>query len=227
MQGKTAVLRMMLMVGLLVGTLAGPGIAAQDDMKEVMLPRSFQGARLGMTVSELVAVVPDANRVSLNRREQAQRTVIIPSKDRYLQRVEYRFYNDRLRELAIHYTYGEVPGGYKRLRQRLQEANGKPTAVDEIDHDAGLNIVSVKKTVWKDLATMARLTESRKIIDDRRELVLTITDLNLQQAFEEDQEHRRRQRELSIPIPLSDHSIQNRQAGISGSENAPNGHARG
>ena len=74
---------------------------------------------------------------------------------------------------------------------------------------------------------MSSLAEMRNIVDDTRKLILTITDLNLEQAFEEDQAQRRRQRELSIPIPLPDHSVQNRQEMISGSEHARNGHTRG
>jgi hypothetical protein len=159
-----------------------------------------------MTLSELVTVVPDANRFSLNRREQAQRTVVIPSKDRFVQRVEYRFYNDRLRELAIYYSHGEVPGGFKRLRQRLQETYGTPAVVDQTEYDAGPNIVSVKKTVWKDRATMSALAQSHKMHQGREhyDLILTITDLDLQHIFEQDQEHRRRQEELRVPIPLPD-----------------------
>jgi hypothetical protein len=217
MHVKSAALRMMLTVGLLLGSLAEPGIAAQENTKETALPRSFQGARLGMTLSELVAVVPDAKKVSLNRHDQAQRTVVIPSKDRFIQRVEYRFYNDRLRELAIYYTYGEVPGGFKRLRQRLQEAYGKPAVVDQTDYDAGPNIVSVKKTVWKDGATMSALAQSHKMYQGRElyDLILTITDLDLQHIFEQDQEHRRRQEELRLPIPLPESGIQSKQTATS------------
>lgn len=226
MRVKSGALCIMLMVGLLLGPLTALGVAAQDDTKEVALPRSFQGARLGMTASELVAVVPDVNRVALNRRDQIQRTVVIPSKDRHLQRVEYRFYNDRLRELAIYYNSVEVPGGYQRLVERLKESYGKPTVVDQRD-EYGFGstlvseVVSVKKTVWKNSTTMTSLAESRRILDDKRELILTITDLDLQRAFEEDQAQRRRQQELRIPIPLPDHSVQNRQAAVPRSDEVP------
>ena len=44
---------------------------------------------------------------------------------------------------------------FVRLSQRLQEAYGNPAVVDQTDYDAGPNIVSVKKTVWKDGATMS------------------------------------------------------------------------
>lgn len=227
MQNTSGVLRIIFMVGLLVGTLAVPGIAAQDVAREAALPRAFQGASLGMPLSDFTAVVPEAKRVSFTKRDQTQRTVVVPSKDRSLQRVEYRFSDDQLRELVIHYNPSEVPGGYQRLLERLRESYGKPIAENLQEYDSGPDVVLVKKTVWKDHATMARLTESRKIFDDRRELILTITDRNLQQAFEEDQEHRRRQRELSIPVPTSDHAIQNRQAAMSRSESMRDGHAGG
>ena len=221
MQIKSRALRMMFIVGMLLGILTAPGGAAQETT-EAALPRSFQGARLGMALSDLVAIAPDANRVSLGRRDPFQRTVVVPSKDRYLRRIEYRFYNDHLRELAIHYHSNEVPGGYQRLLERLTEAYGKPIVLDE-QEGYGL----VRKTVWKDRATRSSLVESRKLIDDKRELILTITDLALQQAFEEDQEHRRRQRELSIPIPLPDHSIENRQAVVSQSDQLHHGRTDG
>lgn len=227
MQNKSGVLRIIFMVGLLLGSLAVPGIAAQDVAREAALPRAFQGASLGMPLSDFAAVVPEAKRVSLARRDQTQRTVVVPSKDRFLQRVEYRFSDDQLRELVIHYNPSEVPGGYQRLLERLRESYGKPIAENLQEYDSGPDVVLVKKTVWKDHATMASLTESRKMFDDRRELILTITDRNLQQAFEEDQEHRRRQRELSIPVPTSDHVIQNRQAAMSRSESMRDGHAGG
>ena len=219
MQMKSAALGMMSAIGLLLGSLAVPGIAAQEYTKETTLPRSFQGARLGMTLSELTTAVPDAKKVSLNRRDAAQRTVVIPSKDHAIQRVEYRFYNDRLRELAIYYTYGEVPGGFERLRERLQETYGEPAVIDQTEYDSSpnTNIVSVKKTVWKDHATMSVLAQSHKMYQGRElyDLILTITDFDLQQRFEQEQEQRRRQEELKVPIPLPDSGIQNKQTAMS------------
>ena len=218
MQMKSATPGMMLAIGLLLGNLPMSSIAAQEYTKEeTTLPRSFQGARLGMTLSELTTAVPDAKKVSLNRRDPAQRTVVIPSKDHAIQRVEYRFYNDRLRELAIYYTYGEVPGGFERLRERLQETYGEPAIVDQTEYDTGPNIASVKKTVWKDHATMSVLTQSHKMYNGRElyDLILTITDFDLQQMFEREQERRRRQAELKVPIPLPDPGIQNRQTAMS------------
>ena len=217
MQMKSAALGMMLAIGLLLGNLASPAIAAQEYTKERMLPRSFQGVRLGMTLSELTTAVLDAKKVSLNRRDPAQHTVVIPSKDHAIQRVEYRFYNDRLRELAIYYTYGEVPGGFERLRERLQATYGEPAVADQTEYDTGPNIVSVKKTVWKDQATMSVLTQSHKMYHgrERYDLSLTITDSDLQQMLEQEQEQRRRQEELKVPIPLPDLGVQNKQTAMS------------
>ena len=216
MHVKSAALSMMAMMGLL-GTLAAPGMAAPEETKDTALPRSFQHARLGMTLSELVSVVPDAKKVSLNRHDPADRTVMIPSKERSIQRVEYRFYNDRLRELAIYYTYAEVPGGFTGLRQRLQETYGEPVVAEHTEYDPGPNIASVKKTIWNDEATLSVLAQSHKLYQgqERYDLVLTITDRELQQMFEKDQEERRRQEALRIPIPLPGPGAHNKQTALS------------
>jgi len=210
-------------MGLLLGNFAVPGMAAQEDTKETALPRSFQGARLGMTLSEFVSLVPDAKRVSLNRGDRVQRTIVIPSKEHPIRHVEYRFYNDHLRELAIHYTYNEVPGGFTVLRQRLQETYGEPTVAEQTEYDTGPNIASVKKTVWKDDATMSVLAQFLKLSQgqERYDLVLTITDRDLQQMFEKDQEQRRREETLRIPIPLPGSRIQNKQTAMSRVEGTP------
>jgi hypothetical protein len=217
MQVKSLALGTMLMIGLLLGNAATPSLAAQEDANKPILPRSFKGARLGMTLSELTTAVSDAKKVSLNRRDPAQRTVVMPSKDRFIQRVEYRFFHDRLRELAIYYT--SVPGGFERLRARLQETYGEPAVKEQTEYGAGPNIVSITKTVWKDRATQSVLAQSHKMYDAGREaydLILTMTDFDLQQMYEQEQEQRRRQEELKVPIPLPDPGIQNKQTAMSG-----------
>ena len=213
----------MILMALLLGNLTAPSLAAQDETKDTALPRSFQHARLGMTLSEFLSVAPDAKRVSMNRRDTAQRTVVMPSKEHPIERVEYRFYNDRLRELAIYYIYAEVPGGFTGLRQRLQETYGEPTVAEQTEFDTGPNIASVKKTVWKDAATMSVLAHSLKLSQgqERYDLVLTITDRDLQQMFEKDQEQRRREEALRIPIPLPGSGIPNKQTAMSYVEGAP------
>ena len=213
MQVKPLVLGMIVMIGLWFGNSGILSFAAQEGPQNTGLPRSFQGAHLGMTLSELRHIVPDAKQVSLGQRARTHRTVVTPSKDRYVQRVEYRFYNDQLRELAIHYTSGEVPGGFERLRARLQETYGEPTVADQTDYDIGPHIASVKKTIWSDTATTSVLTQTLKVTQGRAlyDLVLTMTDRELQQMFEKDQEQNRRQELLQVPIPLPGAGMHNKQ----------------
>jgi hypothetical protein len=225
MQVKSGPLVIIFLVGLLVGTMAVPGIAAQDAEKKAALPRAFQSAQLGMTLSEFATVVPEAKRVSLGGRDQAERTVVVPSKDRPLQRIEYRFSNDQLREFVIHYDYGEVPGGYPGLLQNLRESYGKPISQNLQEYYTKPEAFSQKTTVWKDRATMATLTETRKLNGDKRELILTITDFSPQRISEVDQE--RRKEELNIPIPLPDHRIQNNQVAMPDLEGTPKTSLRG
>jgi hypothetical protein len=217
MQVKPLALGMIVMIGLWFEHAGTLSVAAQEAPQSMVLPRSFQGARLGMTLSELVHVLPDAKRVSLDQRDRAHRTVVIPSKDRYIQRVEYRFYNDQLREVAIYYTAGEIPGGLERLRARLQETYGKPAIEDQTEYDIGPNIASVKKTVWSDTATTSVLTQTLKVNQGRElyDLVVTITDHALQQLLEKDQDQYRRQELLRVPIPLPAAGMDNKQTAMS------------
>jgi hypothetical protein len=226
MKIKSRMLLAIVMLCMVGGLLGAPGIAAEGVSTNAALPRAFQNAQLGMALSEFAAVVPEAKGVSLGGRESAERTVVVPSKDRPLQRIEYRFYDDRLREIVIHYHHGEVPGGYPGLLEKLRESYGKPMSQNLQEYYTKPEAFSQKKTVWKDHATMASLTETRKMNGDKRELILAIIDLNSQRASEEDQV-RRRQQELSIPIPLPGHSIQNKQAAVPYVESVPNSHANG
>lgn len=212
MEIKSRMLLVVVMLCMVAGFLAAPGIAAEGVSTDTTLPRAFQSAQLGMTLSEFAAVVPEAKRVSLGGHDQAERTVVVPSKDRPLQRIEYRFYNDRLREMVIHYHHNEVPGGYPGLLEKLRGSYGKPLSQNLQEYYTKPEAFSQKKTVWKDRATMASLMEIRKMDGDKRELILTITDLHPQRTSEVDQE--RRKQELNIPIPLPDHRIQNDQAAV-------------
>lgn len=225
MQVKPGVLVIMFLVGLLVGTMAGPGIADQDAEKKDALPRAFQSAQLGMTLSEFATVVPEAKRVSLGGRDQAERTVVVPSKDRPLQRIDYSFSNDQLREFVIHYDYAEVPGGYPGLLKKLRESYGKPLSQNLQEYYTKPEAFSQKTTVWKDRATMVNLTETRKLNGDKRELVLTITDLSPQRTSEVD--HEPRKQEVTLPIPLPDNWIQNNKAAMPDVEGTPKTSLRG
>ena len=214
MEIKSRMLLVIVMFCMVMGVLAAPGIAAEGVSKDTTLPRAFQSAQLGMTLSDIAAVVPEAKRVSLGEYDHAEHTVVVPSKDRPLQRIEYRFYDDRLREVVLHYHHGEVPGGYPGLLKTLRESYGKPRSQNLQEYYTKPEAFSQKKTVWKDHATMVSLTETRKMNGDKRELILAITDLNPPQASGQDQERGRRQQELSIPIPLPDHPRQNKQAAV-------------
>lgn len=211
MRIKSRMLFAIVMLCIVVGFLATPGLAAEGLSTDAALPRAFQSAQLGMTLSEFATAVPEAKQVSLGERDQAERTVVVSPKDRSLQRIEYRFYDDRLREIVIHYHYGEVPGGYPGLLDKLRESYGKPMSQNLQEHYTKPEAFSQKTTVWKDQTTMASLTETRKMNGDQRELTLAITDRhNPEQASKEYQE--RRQQELSIPLPLPDRPVQNKQA---------------
>lgn len=109
MKIKSRMLLAIVLLCMVVGFFAVPGIAAEDVSTDAALPRAFQGAQLGMTLSEFAAVAPEAKGVSLGGRDQAERTVVVQAKDRSLNRIEYRFSDDRLREVVIHYHHGEVP----------------------------------------------------------------------------------------------------------------------
>ncbi len=209
MKIKSRMLLAIVMLCIVVGFLAAPGLAADGVLTDATLPRAFQSAQLGMSLSEFAAVVPEAKQVSLGGRDQAEPIVIVPSKDRPLQRIEYRFSNDQLREFVIHYAYREVPGGYPGLLQKLRESYGKPNSQNLQEYYTKPEAFSQKTTVWKDRATMASLMETRKMNGDKRDLILTITDLSPQRTSEVDQELRKQ--ELNIPIPLPDHRIQNKQ----------------
>lgn len=58
---KARMILVVMMLCLVVGFFAVPGIAAQDVSKDAVLPRSFQGVSLGMSLSDFVAVVPGSN----------------------------------------------------------------------------------------------------------------------------------------------------------------------
>lgn len=70
MQIKARTLLVIVMLCLVVGFLAAPGIAAEGVPTNVALPRAFQSAQLGMTLSAFTAVVPEAKRASLGGRDQ-------------------------------------------------------------------------------------------------------------------------------------------------------------
>lgn len=223
MSGRTVKqLILLLVVWLLLAEGVVLGRAEQIPTDAVTLPRSFQGARLGMSQYDLMAIAPEVGLTSRGAHSQLHKTLIVPAKDRHLRRIEYRFYHGALRELAIYYKRDRVPRGYEGLLARLKETYGQPVAENVEEYDPRQDIFSVKKTVWKDHATTSVLAESRKMREGEEvyDLVLTMTDLDLQQAYEQDQERRRRQQELNIPIPLSEQQTQKNQTAVPRSDTA-------
>lgn len=223
MSGRTVkLLALLLVVWLLSADELVLGHAEEIPTGAVTLPRLFQGTRLGMSQNDLMAITPELGRTALGTNNPLHKTLVVPSKDRHLHRVEYRFFHGALRELAIYYRHDRIPRGYEGLLARLKETYGQPVAENVEEYDLRPDVFSVKKTVWKDHATTSVLAESRKLREGREvyDLVLTMTDLELQQAFEQDQERRRREQELRIPIPISDQGTQKRPAAEPRSDNA-------
>jgi hypothetical protein len=179
-----------------------------DESNRITLPRSFQGARLGMTRYELSAVVPEAGKISSKAGHQASRAVLVSAgRDSYVRRIEYRFYQGTLQELAIYYKYDRIPRGYEGLLDKLKKSYGRPFVQNVQEYDPRADIFAVKKTVWKDDATAITLSELRRIREGEEvyDVVVTMTDVALQQAYEQREEERRREQELAIPVPLNDH----------------------
>lgn len=223
MSGRTVKQLVVLLVAwLLLAEGLVPGRTEQIPTGAVTLPRSFQGARLGMSQYDLMAIAPELGHTALATNRPLHRTLVVPSKDPHLRRVEYRFYHGVLRELAIYYKRDRVPRGYEGLLARLKETYGQPVAENVEEYDPRQDVFSVKKTVWRDQATTSVLAESRKMREGQEvyDLILTMTDLDLQQAYEQDQERRRRQQELRIPIPLSEQQTQKNQTAVPRSDTA-------
>lgn len=212
-----------LLVALLAVHWSVVGHAEQIQAGAMTLPRSFQGARLGMSQYDLMRTVPETARVSLSAASRKHGTLVVPARDRYIEQVEYRMYQGRLRELAIRYKRDRVPRGYEGLLTRLKETYGRPVAENLEEYDPRPNVFSVKKTVWEDPGTVAVLTETRKFLEGEEvhDLVLKITDRALQEAYEQDQEGHRRQQELSVPIPLDQPVPPTNRTATSGTDESP------
>lgn len=195
---------LMLMGGILVGGVALS--QAEPTAPIAALPRSFEGARLGMAQHELTAAVQNVGRIVPDPKLAARRTVIVQPRDRHLQRIEYRLHHNALREITITYRRDRVPGAYEGLLGRLKDSYGQPAVENLEEYDPRPDVSSVRKTIWKDQTTTMLLNESRKLFEgqDTHDLVLTITDRALQQAYEEEHAQQHRRRAFRVPIPLSD-----------------------
>jgi hypothetical protein len=207
MLGKIMV-GMWLSIICVVASTIGWSLSGNADQfgKEIMrLPRSFHDVRLGMTWHELSRVAPGAKRTSAGDTEQASRTIVVATKqDPYISRIEYRLFREALQDLAIYYKTDRIPRGYASLLDKMKVSYGEPVVQDISEYDPRGNVFSVKKTVWKDDATVIVLSEVGRLVNGEEvyDLVVTLTDRALQNASQREEEERRRQAELAVPVPL-------------------------
>ncbi|HEX2056117.1 MAG TPA: hypothetical protein VHF07_06470 [Nitrospiraceae bacterium] len=188
---------------------SGTDKTQSDEAKQISLPRSFQGARLGMTHSELSAVVPEVQKLASGPGRRPSRTVVVSTKrDAYVERVEYRFFQGALKDLVIHYKKDRLPRGYDSLLDKLKKSYGAPVAQNILEYDPRADVFSVKKTVWRDDATEIVLSERQRMQQGEEipEVVVTMTDRALQEVSERLEEERRRKQELAVPVPLENPS---------------------
>ena len=192
---------------LLIGWMVMAGVAWSDGVLSQVpkLPRSFEGVRLRMAEKEIATTVHHAGRI--DRKSARHHIMTVQLKDRHLRHIEYRFHHGMLREIAISYNPHRVPGGYKSLVARLKEIYGQPAVEDREEYDPQPDVFSVTKTIWRDDVTTIVLTRSQRLDEERKEIVLTITDRALQQAYEDERRREYRQRVFSVPVPLGDTMI--------------------
>ena len=200
-----SVTRSMAVAGL-VATLAWVGVAFAQTSQEERLPRGFQKARLGMAMEELLRLDPQTVSAKQLKGQTTDPSAVVTSKDPYVHHIEYRFYRGRLYEQAIYYKRDRLPRGYTGLVDRLREVYGRPASENLLDFDPTPDSLSSQKTVWKDKHTRIALAEFRKMREGREyyELVLTMTDLALEQGREQAEEALLREKEMRVPIPLPD-----------------------
>ena len=201
--------------------------ADQSGKEAVRLPRSFHGVRLGMTGHELSRVDSEVKRTSAGDARQASRTVVVATRqDPYIRRIEYRLFREALKDLVIYYKTDRIPRGYASLLDKMKMSYGEPVAQDISEYDPRVNVFSLKKTLWKDDATVITLSEVGRLLhgEEVYDLVVTMTDLALQKAVQQEEEERRRKEEFAVPVPLEapqhHNSRESAEAQSAGSENA-------
>jgi hypothetical protein len=185
------------------------------ESKQIKLPRSFQGARLGMTHSQLSNVVPEVQKLASGPGRRPSRAVVVSTRrDAYVERIEYRFFQGALKDLMIHYKKDRLPRGYDSLLDKLKKSYGAPVAQNILEYDPRADVFSVKKTVWRDDATEIVLSERQRMQQGEEipELVVTMTDRALQEASQRLEEERRRKEEFAVPVPLEDSSHHSRRS---------------
>lgn len=159
-----------------------------------------------MAMEELVRIDPQAVHAKPFKDKPLVQSVTVAGKDPYLDHIEYRLYQGRLYEQAIYYKRDRLPRGYAGLADRLRALYGRPASENLLEFDPAPDSISSQKTTWKDKRTRIALAELRKMRDGREyhELVLTLTDLALEQARDQAEEALLREKELRVPVPLPD-----------------------
>jgi hypothetical protein len=189
-----------IMICLLLLGVAQLGIAG-DQIQPRVLPRVFQQAKLGMTLTELLSLKPN---IAITKRTNfATVSLIATPSDRYVQRVVYRFYEETLYEMEIRYRPDRLQHGASGLLARLKEQYGPPLVdrVDEVDFET--TDITRRRTVWQDERTKITLLEREYLRDGNNviEITLTMTDLVLQRRHDEAQEKQVHHKLQEVPIP--------------------------
>jgi hypothetical protein len=190
-----------IVAGLLALCLSSDSQAAETATRG--LPRSFEGAELGMPQSTLMAQARGLGRFV----SEGRSSLVVQPKDPHLAQIEYRFHRGALREIDVKYKSKRIPGGYEALVGRLKDVYGPPQQDNNEELDPRPDVLSVRKTVWTNPSTQVTITETRRIQlgeEPCYDLVLRLTDRPLEQVYREDQVRRQRREVLRIPIPLPD-----------------------
>ena len=198
---------------------------AFGESEQLRLPRSFDGARLGMTRRQLFVAVPEADKVMSKTSRRATGTVIASaSGNPYVSRIEYRFFQGVLQDIVIHYNGDRIPRGYDGLLDKLKGSYGKPVPQNIVEYDPKADVFFMKKTVWKDDTTAIVLSELRRMRrgEEVSDIVVTMTDLALQEAAQRQEDERRRRQEFAVPIPLEDRPLQRHESAESPSSGLRN-----
>ena len=133
-----------------------------------------------------------------------------------LAKINYRFHGGALRQIEVKYKPTQIPGGYESLVQRLTDVYGRPQEDNGEQWDPRPDVLSLRKTVWTNATTQIAVTETRRIQpgdEPSNDLVLTMTDRALEEAYQEEQLRRRHQEMSHIPIPLPDAGLVSKRNG--------------
>jgi hypothetical protein len=199
-------------------------VEAVGESEQLRLPRSFEGARLGMTRRQLSVAVPEVGKVSSKTgRHKIDTIVASASGNPYVSRIEYRFFQGALQDIVIHYNGNRIPRGYEGLLDKLKGSYGRPAVHNMVEYDPKADVFFVKKTVWKDDTTAIVLSDQRRMWrgEEVSEIMVTMTDLALQEASQRQEDERRRKQEFAVPIPLEDQPAQRQE-----SAESPSGRSR-